>query len=262
MGEMTHKATYYELLGLAPEADLEAISAAYLRISRELGDADEGEGELRLRLIKRAFEVLSDPARRADYDAGLRAQTSLSFRSAMPGDVELVLGRSKPNPVRLLLTIIATLMIAGLVLQVGVMFSAYKRVNDSASGNPASSQAAEKIYLQDVYQTYGIRAASREEADLLLADIRRKEEAGREADIQRRQQEEQERSQRRFEEESRRLGAQVTAANLRAEEEAQQAREEEARRKEAQEKAQQEAERMKREAEIARFRSRPVQSDE
>ncbi len=246
MGEMTQKATYYELLGLAPEADLEAISAAYLRISRELGDANEGEGELRLRLIKRAFEVLSDPARRADYDAGLRAQTSLSFRSAMPGDVELVLGRSKPNPVRLLLTIIATLMIAGLVLQVGVMFSAYKRVNDSAGGNPASSQAAEKIYLQDVYQTYGIRAASREEADLLLADIRRKEEAGREADIQRRQQEEQERSQRRFEEESRRLGAQVTAANLRAEEEARQAREEEARRKEAQEKAQQEAERMKR----------------
>ncbi|HLO62377.1 MAG TPA: hypothetical protein VK165_05365, partial [Azonexus sp.] len=75
-------------------------------------------------------------------------------------------------------------------------------------------------------------------------------------------QEEQERNQKRFEEESRRLGAQVSAANQYAEEQAQRAREEEARRKEAQERAQQEAERMKREAEIARFRGRGVQSEE
>jgi curved DNA-binding protein CbpA len=215
-----------------------------------------------MQVIKRAFDVLSDPARRVDYDAGLRAQPSLTFRTEMPGDVEAVLVHSKRNPVRLLLAIIATLMIAGLVLQVGVMFNAYKRVNDTTGSNPASSAVADKIYLQDFYQTYGIRAASREEADLLLADMRRNEATSREADSRRRQQEEQERNQRRFEEESRRLGAQVTAANQRAEEEAQRAREEEARRKDAQEKAQHDAERMKREAEIARFRGRGVQSDE
>ena len=259
---MAQKTTYYDLLGIAPEADLEAISAAYLRLSRELADSEEAEDTVRLQVIKRAFDVLSDPARRADYDAGLRAQPNLTFRTDMPGDVEAVLGRSKRNPVRMLLTIIATLMIVGLVLQVGVMFNAYKRVNDTAGGDTVSSPAADKIYLQDFYQTYGIRAASREEAELLLADMRRKEAAGREADNQRRQQEEQERNQKRFEEESRRLGAQVTAANQYAEEQAQRVREDEARRKEAQEKAQQDAERMKRESEIARFRGRGVQSDE
>ncbi|MCG2575559.1 DnaJ domain-containing protein [Dechloromonas sp. XY25] len=259
---MTQKTTYYDLLGVAPEADLEAISAAYLRLSREIAGSEEPEDAVRLQVIKRAFDVLSDPARRADYDAGLRAQPNLTFRSEMPGEVEAMLGRSKRNPVRMLLTIIATLMIVGLVLQVGVMFNAYKRLHDTTGGDTVSSPAADKVYLQDFYQTYGIRAASREEAELLLADMRRKEAAGRDADNQRRQQEEQERNQKRFEEESRRLGAQVTAANQYAEEQAQRAREEEARRKEAQEKAQQDAERMKRESEIARFRGRGVQSEE
>lgn len=262
MDTMAQKTTYYDLLGVAPEADLEAISAAYLRLSREIAGSEAAEDVVRLQVIKRAFDVLSDPPRRADYDAGLRAQPNLTFRTEMPGEVEAMLGRSKRNPVRMLLTIIATLMIVGLVMQVGVMFNAYKRVNDTTGGNPAASAAADKVYLQDFYQTYGIRAASREEAELLLADMRRKEAASREADSQRRQQEEQERNQKRFEEESRRLGAQVTAANQYAEEQAQRAREEEARRKEAQEKAQQEAERMKRESEIARFRGRGVQSEE
>ena len=171
------------------------------------------------------------------------------------------MGNSRRNPVRILLTVIATLMIVGLVMQVGVMFNAYKRVNDVGMPN-ASGPAAERAYLQDVYQTYGIRAASREEAELLIADLRRKEAAEREQAAQQRQQEEQERAQKRFEEDSRRLGAQVTAANLRAEEEAQRARELEARRKEEQERAVLDAERRRREAEINRFRGRGVSSDE
>ncbi len=257
---MTQKTTYYDLLGIAPEADLEAISAAYLRATREQGIGGEADA-LRQKLLKQAFEVLSDPARRSAYDAGLAGQDSLVFRTAAPLQVEVGLGGSRRNPVRILLTIIATLMIVGLVMQVGVMFNAYQRVNE-ASLPDATAPAAEKAYLQDVYQTYGIRAASKEEAELLLAEMRRKEAAEREQMAQQRQLEEQERAQRRFEEESRRLGAQVAAANQRAEEEAQRQREEEVRRKEAQEKAQQEAEQRKREAEIARFRSRAYQSDE
>lgn len=252
---MTQKATYYDLLGLAPEADLEKVGAAYLRLSRELAAIGGEDVGVRLKQLKQAFDVLSDPARRAAYDDGLNGQSNLSFRGDVPLQLEVRLGDSKRNPVRVLLTIIATLMIVGLVIQVGVMFSAYKRVN-AAGGPDATAAAAEKAYLQDFYQTYGIRAASREEADLLLADMRRKEAAEREQHSQERLQEEQERAQRRFEEESRRLGAQVTAANLYAEEEARRTREEEERRKEVQEKAQQNAERMKREAEIARFRSR------
>lgn len=258
---MAPRVTYYDLLGLAPEADLEKISAAYLRLSREIA-ASGGEGlDARLQQLKLAFDVLSDPVRRAAYDDGLNGQSSLSFRSEAPLPVEVTLGGSKRNPVRVLLTIIATLMIVGLVIQVGVMFSTYKRVN--SVGTPdASAAAAEKAYLQDFYQTYGIRAASREEADLLLADMRSKEAAERDKGAEERQRAEQERAQRRFEEESRRLGAQVTADNLRAEEEARYAREQEERRKEAQEAAQKEAERRKREAEIARFRSMPGSSSE
>ena len=253
---MTQRTTYYDLLGLAPEADLERIGAAYLRLSRELAEREDADADLRQKVLKQAFDVLSDPMRRAAYDAGLNGQSTLSFRGESPLPLNVALGGTKRNPVRVLLTIIATLMIVGLVIQVGVIFSTYKRVNEVAAPN-AASPAAEKAYLQDFYQTYGIRAASREEADLLLADMRRKEAAEGEKRMQERQQEEQERAQRRFEEDSRRLGAQVTADNLRAEEEARRVREEEERRKEAQEKAQQEAERMKREAEIARFRSRP-----
>ena len=76
------------------------------------------------------------------------------------------------------------------------------------------------------YQTYGIRAASRKEAELLLADMRRKEPPSAtrwhsSASWRNRN------AQRRFEEESRRLGAQVATANQRAEEEAQRQREDE-----------------------------------
>jgi curved DNA-binding protein CbpA len=252
---MAQKTTYYDLLGVAPEADLDAISAAYLRAIRERDASEGADAEMRQKLLKQAFEVLSDPVRRPAYDAGLAGQDNLVFRPTSPLPVEVSLGGSRRNPVRILLTIIATLMIVGLVMQVGVMFNAYKRVNDVGAPD-AASPAAEKAYLQDFYQTYGIRAASREEADLLLADMRRKESAEREKAKELRQLEEQERAQKRFEEESRRLGEQVTAANLRAEEDAQRQREEQARRKEEQERAQQEAERMKREAEMARFRDR------
>ena len=257
------KTTYYDLLGIAPEADLDAVSAAYLRRVRELaaGQADDAEVKLRAKLLKQAFDVLSDAERRAAYDAGLNGQSNLTFRAEAPLQVEVALGSSRRNPVRILLTVIATLMIVGLVLQVGVMFNAYQRVNDTGAVD-AAAPVAEKAYLQDVYQTYGIRAASREEAELLIADLKRKESADREASERQRQVEEQERAQRRFEEESRRLGAQVTAANQWAEEEARRAREDAERRKEEQERRQREAEQMKREAEIARFRSRPMSGDE
>lgn len=255
--------TYYDLLGVAPEADLDAISAAYLRCVREMasGQADDAELKLHAKQLKQAFDVLSDAERRAAYDAGLKGQSNLPFRAEAPLQVEAALGKARRNPVRILLTIIATLMIVGLVLQVWVMYNAYQRVNDSGAAG-AAAPVAEKAYLQDVYQTYGIRAASREEAELLIAELKRKESAEREASERQRQGEEAERAQRRFEEESRQLGAQVTAANQWAEEEARRAREEAERRKEEQERQQREAERMKREAEIARFRARPSSGDE
>ena len=141
-----------------------------------------------------------------------------------------------------------------------------------ADGREPLSQAGQRMAVSlalekcekklQFYQSSAQRPGFTEKLTALIADLKRKESAGREVAERQRQVEEQERAQRRFEEESRRLGAQVAAANQRAEEEAQRQREEEVRRKEAQEKAQQEAELRKREAEIARFRSRAYQSDE
>jgi len=53
---MTQKTTYYDLLGIAPEADLEAISAAYLRATREQGSGGEADA---LHLATRKGAALS-----------------------------------------------------------------------------------------------------------------------------------------------------------------------------------------------------------
>lgn len=262
---MKQSTNYYDLLEVTQHADLAEISAAYLRISRELAAANSplgpSEAEFRGKLVKHAFDVLSNPSRRADYDAGLVVRGGDAAGLAPPLHVEVALRSTKASPIRRLLTIIASLMIIGMVMQIAVMFTAYQR-NKALSGEEVGSPAAEKVYLQDFYQTYGIRAASRAEADLLLADMRRKELAEREERQQQRQQDEEARKLKRFEEESRRLGAEVTANNLRAEQEAERAREEELRRKEEKEQAAKEAERARREQEINRFRSRPNSYDE
>ena len=69
-------------------------------------------------LLKQAFDVLSDAERRAAYDAGLNGQSNLTFRTEAPLQVEVALGSSRRNPVRILLTVIATLMIVGSALDV------------------------------------------------------------------------------------------------------------------------------------------------
>jgi curved DNA-binding protein CbpA len=262
---MKQTTTYYDLLEVSQHADLAEISSAYLRISRELAAGNsplgQAEAEFRLKLVRHAYEVLSNPSRRSDYDAGLTMRGGQAPGLDQPLPVEMGLESAKWSPIRRLLTVIASLMVFGMAMQIGVMFMAYQRAQ-VAIGEDAGSPAAEKVYLQDFYQTYGIRAANRAEAELLLADMRRKEQAEREEKQQQRLQEDEARKLRRFEEESRRLGAEVTANNQRAEREAERAREEELRHKEEKEQAAKEAERARREQEINRFRSRPSQYGE
>ena len=82
---------HYEILGISPEADAEAIRAAYFarleafreRLTRQ--QPDDGE---RLVQLRQAFATLSDAGRRAAYDAWLfpaasrspaRATSSIAF---------------------------------------------------------------------------------------------------------------------------------------------------------------------------------------
>ena len=262
---MKQSTNYYDLLEVSQHADLIEISAAYLRISRELAAGNsplpEAEAEFRRQLVKHAYDVLSNPSRRSDYDAGLVMRGGETAGLERPLHVEVALESSKASPIRRLLTVIAAVMVIGMVMQITVMFMSYQRAKAVMGEDPASP-AAEKVYLQDFYQTYGIRAASRAEADLLLADMRRKEQAARDEQQKQRLQEDEERKQRRFEEESRRLGDEVSANLRRAEQEVERARAEELRRKEEQERAEKEAERARREQEINRFRGRSFQNGE
>jgi len=64
-------ADYYAVLGVGRDADLLRIRQAYRRLARRLHpdlNPNDRVVEERFRQIQRAFKVLGDPERRADYD--------------------------------------------------------------------------------------------------------------------------------------------------------------------------------------------------
>lgn len=89
--------SFYEVLGVAPNAAPEAIEAAFRQLEAQfapeqlvamsLGDVHERATEVWAR-IRQAYDTLSDPARRAQYDAARRAsvqkerQTELAAEAA------------------------------------------------------------------------------------------------------------------------------------------------------------------------------------
>ena len=65
--------THYQLLGVAPTASVDEIRAAYRRLARALHpDAHGGVAAPAMASVNEAWRVLSDPGRRANYDAALR----------------------------------------------------------------------------------------------------------------------------------------------------------------------------------------------
>jgi len=83
--------THYETLGVAPTADGAEIRDAYRRLAREHHpdrSASTGSNDASMPAINEAYRVLSDQARRAVYDAGLRGTTSVrgpTVRANDPG---------------------------------------------------------------------------------------------------------------------------------------------------------------------------------
>ena len=95
--------SYYELLQVSPTADLEIITAAYRAlIRRHHPDRNPSPtADATTKLLNEAWEVLSDPTRRADYDRGLGVQTNRPAPPPRPPNrptQETPPPRPKPSP--------------------------------------------------------------------------------------------------------------------------------------------------------------------
>ena len=73
---MAAQRTYYEILGVDPQANADDVRAAFRRLARErhpdrYRPADRAAAEREFQAITEAYNVLSDPEQRARYDQGL-----------------------------------------------------------------------------------------------------------------------------------------------------------------------------------------------
>jgi uncharacterized membrane protein YsdA (DUF1294 family) len=82
---------YYAILGVPRNATPEQIKEAYRRLAKEYHpDRNPSpEAEERFKLINEAYQVLSDPAKRAEYDALYDAKTSRASAHEATGKEEI-----------------------------------------------------------------------------------------------------------------------------------------------------------------------------
>jgi len=75
---------YYKILQLDPSAEPEVIAAAYKRLALKYhpDTNKELESNLKMQEINAAYQILSDPVKRAEYDL-LRGQDKSSFRDVV-----------------------------------------------------------------------------------------------------------------------------------------------------------------------------------
>ncbi|HEU4573090.1 MAG TPA: DnaJ domain-containing protein [Candidatus Limnocylindrales bacterium] len=87
----------YKVLQVDPEADLDVIQAAYRRLaSRYHPDhADAPDAAARMVLLNQAWEIVSDPGRRAELDAARVADAARRAESRLPVDPERA---ARPGP--------------------------------------------------------------------------------------------------------------------------------------------------------------------
>lgn len=77
---------YYKILGVDEKADEKAIKEAFRRLARQYHPDVSGKaGEEKFKEINEAYEVLSDPQKRAEYDQMRRGYAFHQARSRGPG---------------------------------------------------------------------------------------------------------------------------------------------------------------------------------
>jgi len=165
---MNATTTLYDVLGLPPTASEGDIHAAHMRLVRHyqygINGLSAAEANQQLQAVKGAWWTLSDPGRRAAYDAGLAAAFAHAAAAAsgpatvapaaagiLPPVIEVELKSPKRSPLRIMLGVIGTLMIIGMLIQIFFSVFAFRRVT---SGD-AASEAQQKVIAAERRQMYG-----------------------------------------------------------------------------------------------------------
>jgi len=85
---------YYEFLQISPNADVDTIHRVYRYLASRLHPDNPTSGDAeQFKLLKNAYDVLSDRVRRAEYDAGRRRNaqepysTTIDFMDNMEGEL-------------------------------------------------------------------------------------------------------------------------------------------------------------------------------
>src|SRR5947209_20322840 len=97
---------YYAILGVPINADDDTLKRAYRQLARRYHpDLAGEEGALQMKRINRAYDVLSDPEKRLNYD------------TIMGGIIDLRNGSiARPRPVRRKMEDIDDLVFSGIIL--------------------------------------------------------------------------------------------------------------------------------------------------
>jgi curved DNA-binding protein CbpA len=123
-GSLTSSDDLYGALQVAPNADLEAIHAAYRRLARlyhpDLNPRPEAAEQMRA--INAAYRVLSDPRQRAAYDARrfLRPLPTVGVRPAAAPRPRVVVVAPAPPPTQFQRRVDRIVAVLGVLLIIGI----------------------------------------------------------------------------------------------------------------------------------------------
>lgn len=252
---MAKKKTMYEILEVPQTASFAEIKAAHKRLSLELMSGASGlsreDCNFQLSILDVALHTLSAPVLRDSYDAQLAPAQEPSkaivpqrtgivafgdeakarqIAAAMEDNQKFAVAsmRGQQFPIKEISSVISTsassfkiilravigLMVLGFVLKVGQM-----GMSSRQAGQPSSQvvRAEEKLIIQEYYKKYGVRPASRAEAELLEEQNRRNENEQRMAAFAEKKKQDE---YRRFIEETRHDGDRVHANLVHGEREA------------------------------------------
>lgn len=288
---MSNKKSMYEILEVEPGASLEQIKAAHRRLSFKIMSDEQRLGrdacEHHLKLLDVALHTLSNPILRESYDAELAATAqpsgnaialvqatavspaeqlrALALITEMEGNYKVATRSGEREASSMLQTASSTIGASAqslkVIMRVVIGLSILLMVLMMGRGATASRQgdvamadklrAEEKLIILEYYKKYGVRPASRAEAEFFEAENRRKENAQRAAEFEEKKRQEE---YAKFIEDSQRLGDRAHDEVVRYQREQVHQQEREERERKEQEERAKEEDRQRLQRELDRYR--------